>query len=379
MKKFLLNLAVIVLCGSLLSAALLVPAEELETEDPQIIERMSGEWLSTEIYVDGRHVNNWMLDEPVLVAGGKVYILLDVSALVVPEVTDGRVGTAQGSAIVVSPEELQPEKGSPDEDTLPEEPFLKKARLALDYHGNIDHGFYGRTLMTGYKTYKGVQLAATSDIAFDYSGNCYGSEDFLRNTLGIDVYYSPDTALYLSTDPAVSAYRWAQSDTNLSFIHGMQLYIQAVNIYVTDEEAVEYEFLMRHVCDQLEYMTPKLLFGVIFTESRWYAQAGTGAVGLMQILLKYAELAGFTREDLWDPHTNMEYGAPMLDNYIGQFNGDVIKALSAYNQGISAVRNNPDHDTGYAKTILSRIRDLEDYFNKYGWSTEFREQLELID
>ena len=381
MKNFIFNLIIIVLCGSLLSAALLVPAEESETADPQILETINGAWLDSEIYVDGRHVNNFMLDDPVLVAGGKVYIPMDVSALVVPEITD-RVGRAEGGSIVVDPQvviDQEPAAAVPQKKKAASPGLLEKAVLALGYHGELDHAFLGRSLTTGYKSYKGEQLNASDDIAFDYKGTCYGSEDFVRRTLGIDVCYRPSAGLYLSTDPDISAERWADSDTNLSFIHGMQLYIQAVNIYVTDEEAAEYEFLMRHVCSQLDYMTPKLLFGVIFTESRWYAQAGTSAVGLMQILLKYAEMAGLTREDLWDAHTNMEYGAPMLDNYIGQFDGDVTKALAAYNQGISAVRSDPNYDTSYARLIYSRIADLEDYFEYYGWNTEFTEQLVLAD
>ena len=379
MKRFVFNLIIILLCGSLLSAALLVPLKESETEDPQILETIDGEWLHAEIYVDGRHVNNYMLDDPVLVAGGKVYVPLDVSALVVHEKTD-KVGRAEGAAIIVDAEQPQTQVAvSSDEDSMPEVPFLKKARPVLEYHGAFDHAFVGRQLTTGYKSYKGVPLVASDDLAFDANGTCYGSEDFLRNTLGIDVCYRPSVGLYLSTDPEVSAERWANSDTNLSFSEGMRMYIQTINPYLTDEQAKEYEFLMRHVCAQCAYITPKLLFGVIYTESRFYADAGTGAVGLMQILLSYAEMAGYTREALWDPHVNMEYGAPMLDYYIGVFNGDVSWAMAAYNQGIGAVRGNPNYDRYYSNLILKRIAIFEEWLVASGRSTDFTEQLVLID
>ena len=381
MKKTILNILIVLLCGAMLSASLLVPVAEAETVDPQILYNAQAEYLLKDIYVDGRHYDNWALVHPVVRVNGMIYVPVDISALVREEKTD-RIGELSGYAIIVPQpvQEKTPQSMSEDSDPAPKAPGLDSVKTAL-LNYNCDHSFRGFQVTTGYKELCGLQLPSTSDIAISESGAYYASENFLRSVLGIDVCYRDPGGVYLSTDPAVSASRWAASDTNASYSEGVKWYIMEIGMYVSVAQAEWYEYLMRHVAGTLVYMTPKLMFGVINVESRFDTEAGSsaGAIGLMQVLSYYAADAGYTVEMLQDPHLNMEYGAPMLDEYIREFGGDVTRALAAYNQGISAVRSNPNYSRWYPNLVFKRIEQLENWLAANGYSTEFVDQLVLID
>lgn len=57
--------------------------------------------------------------------------------------------------------------------------------------------------------------------------------------------------------------------------------------------------------------------------------------GLMQILLRTARGVGFTGDpaELFDPKTNITYGVKFLSNLVRSKNGDMLAAISAYNNG----------------------------------------------
>ncbi len=83
-----------------------------------------------------------------------------------------------------------------------------------------------------------------------------------------------------------------------------------------------------------------LIFAVVNTESHFNARAksGAGAMGLMQIMPKTGEyIAGklgveFDENDLFDPHTNIRFGAFYLKYLLNKF-GDTDTALACYNAG----------------------------------------------
>ncbi len=83
-----------------------------------------------------------------------------------------------------------------------------------------------------------------------------------------------------------------------------------------------------------------LIFAVINTESHFNARAksGAGAMGLMQIMPKTGEyIAGklgvkFDENDLFDPQTNIRFGAFYLKYLLNKF-GDTDTALACYNAG----------------------------------------------
>ena len=88
-------------------------------------------------------------------------------------------------------------------------------------------------------------------------------------------------------------------------------------------------------------LPPTLLAAVIYTESRFDADArsGAGAVGLMQLLPDTARGIAirtgghrFVVSDLLDPELNVRYGSWYLRNLLNRYD-DVPTALAAYHAG----------------------------------------------
>ena len=79
-------------------------------------------------------------------------------------------------------------------------------------------------------------------------------------------------------------------------------------------------------------LSPALLEAVVWQESRWRADAVSpvGARGLAQLIPGTAREMGVNPDD---PLANLEGGARYLRAQLDRFDGDVEKALAAYNAG----------------------------------------------
>jgi soluble lytic murein transglycosylase-like protein len=82
---------------------------------------------------------------------------------------------------------------------------------------------------------------------------------------------------------------------------------------------------------------PALVSAVISTESNWNTSALSrkGAQGLMQLVPETAQKMGVY--NAWDPQQNIDGGVRYLHMLLDRYNGDLPKALAAYNAGPSAV------------------------------------------
>ena len=116
-------------------------------------------------------------------------------------------------------------------------------------------------------------------------------------------------------------------------------------------------------------LEPELLAAVIYTESKFDpdAESPSGAIGLMQLLPEtaagIAERTGgsrFETADLYDPELNVRYGSWYLRHLLDKYDGDLRKALAAYNGG----QGNVDRGIQYAETkaYVDRVRELEDTY-----------------
>ena len=94
-------------------------------------------------------------------------------------------------------------------------------------------------------------------------------------------------------------------------------------------------------------LSPALVYGIIHTESRFRPDAVSpiGARGLMQITEETFEWARWrcgdddaTYEQLFDPETNIRYGAYILSLLLKEF-GQPEEALAAYHAGWGSVKN----------------------------------------
>jgi len=106
-------------------------------------------------------------------------------------------------------------------------------------------------------------------------------------------------------------------------------------------------------------ISPALLEAVVWQESRWNAHAVSpaGACGLTQLMPATARAMGV---DADDPFGNLEGGARYLRMQLDTFDGDLEKALAAYNAGparvqvaggIPAIRETRN----YVASIMSRL------------------------
>ncbi len=108
-------------------------------------------------------------------------------------------------------------------------------------------------------------------------------------------------------------------------------------------------------------ISPALLEAVVWQESRWNARAVSraGARGLAQLMPGTARMMGVDPDD---PHANLEGGARYLRLQLDAFDGDIERALAAYNAGparvVKAGGIPPIRETqGYVASIMSRLAE----------------------
>lgn len=106
-------------------------------------------------------------------------------------------------------------------------------------------------------------------------------------------------------------------------------------------------------------LSPALLEAVVWQESRWRADAVSpaGARGLAQLM---PGTAAYLRVDPDDPHANLEGGARYLREQLDRFDGDLEKALAAYNAGPGRVERaggipNIRETRAYVAAIMGRL------------------------
>jgi soluble lytic murein transglycosylase-like protein len=96
------------------------------------------------------------------------------------------------------------------------------------------------------------------------------------------------------------------------------------------------EVMIREVSARYR-VDPALVRAVIETESHWNSTAvsSRGALGLMQLVPETAHQLGVN--NAFDPKQNLDGGVRYLHSLLQRYNGDLDKALAAYNAGPGAV------------------------------------------
>jgi soluble lytic murein transglycosylase-like protein len=98
-------------------------------------------------------------------------------------------------------------------------------------------------------------------------------------------------------------------------------------------------------------LSPALIEALVWQESRWQANARSpvGARGLAQLMPGTAKYLGVNPDD---PFANLEGGARYLREQLDRFDGDLEKALAAYNAGPGRVEK---------ANGIPRIRETQNY------------------
>ena len=118
-------------------------------------------------------------------------------------------------------------------------------------------------------------------------------------------------------------------------------------------------------------LEPALLAAVIYRESKFDPRAASkaGAIGLMQVTPETAKGIAlrtggskFELSDLYDPELNVRYGCWYLRHLLDAFDGDVRKALAAYNGG----RGNVERGIVFAETreYVERVLDAREAYRR---------------
>jgi len=120
-------------------------------------------------------------------------------------------------------------------------------------------------------------------------------------------------------------------------------------------EALAGAAALRHGLD------PALVRAVVAVESGFQPQAVSpkGAQGLMQLMPRTAREMGV--EDPFDPAANLDGGSRYLSSLVTRYDGDLTRALAAYNAGIGAVARHggvpPYAETRkYVRKVLGRYQ-----------------------
>lgn len=106
---------------------------------------------------------------------------------------------------------------------------------------------------------------------------------------------------------------------------------------------------------------PDVAFGLVKVESRFRERAVShvGARGLAQVMPRTAQWLDPTVDtrDLFNPEVNLDLGFRYLRQMIDKYDGDVFKALTAYNRGPGTVdqilKRGGNIDNGYAGKVLA--------------------------
>lgn len=147
---------------------------------------------------------------------------------------------------------------------------------------------------------------------------------------------------------------WAESEADMVRVHTIE---GAVTRWGIDTELAEkiFDYAEKHDIE------PDMAYGLVFTEStfRERAVSHVGARGLTQVMPRTAKWLDPTvsARDLFDPDTNLDLGFGYLRQLIDKYDGDVDKALTAYNRGPGTVdkilKRGGNPDNGYAGKVLA--------------------------
>ncbi len=184
--------------------------------------------------------------------------------------------------------------------------------------------------------------------------------------LGISIYYESYSGVYISTDPNVDAKTY-WNEARSKYNKGLVSYIRKYNNSISVARAQELVALFQHEAD-IYGLDETLLMAVAHKESNFNVQARSrsGAAGIMQVMPRTAAGFGVTESRLYNAHTSINLGARLISGQLREYNNDMTKALSAYNQGSGSV-NRGSYSTKYATRVMTQQKSLTEYLTQNGY------------
>lgn len=351
-------------------------------------------FLSKDIYINGKHINNWEVFCPVTEYNGRYYICSDeitreclgfevkvnveeetfllketepsfqgasvggigcnLSDRPVTTIRDMRVMETSDLSIFDGQTKSQREVEEQDADRI--EKYLEK---------------FPWLSVFGLEKKEKLKTIHERSTCFAYGDNYYFPLDWAMEAFGWTWCCDQVSGLYISTEEERSAEEWlALNANNASFVEGRVQYILNRNPKLPLERALYYEYCFRHE-SQVYGLEELFLMAVCRGEGGFREDVvGGGAIGLMQIMPGTGARQGYSAEDLLDPHKNIECGAQHISNLARSYGGNMIITMSAYNQGSGTIATGL-YKTDYAERILLHEQNIYDYIASRGYSMEF--------
>jgi soluble lytic murein transglycosylase-like protein len=144
-------------------------------------------------------------------------------------------------------------------------------------------------------------------------------------------------------------------------INGFEVPAEAITLTTGTTAPAAYAAIVRRVAEA-HGISPALLEALVWQESRWRtgARSSAGAIGLAQLMPGTARDLGV---DPHDPATNLLGGARYLRQQLDRFDGDIERALAAYNAGpgrVMRARGIPRiaETQAYVRSIVDRMSSI---------------------
>ena len=354
---------------------------------------VQGQFLNRTIDINGNRIENYYLENPVFLYQGTAYLPLseelgDLLGFTVDMDQESRtltltktepIRTSLQEEVLKSDLICPPAKVVKDIDiVIKAEEIRRRPNLPVSLQGisataaDIDIGGQLTSMRRAEADAMGIPVLAQESLDKEVhsillANNVYyipvraltGESCFAWNLL-FDEY----TGLYISTDPEVPANAYfdrAESDYN----RGLAQYIVAKNSAISIEKATILVFLFRHEA-KVNEVDEILLMAMAQKESTFRTDAvGGTAIGLMQITVGTAARYGISKAQLFDPHTNIEFGAKYIGDKLDHYDDKVI-ALTAYNAGGAAISRG-SYTTRYAGRITDAEASIRDFLKNRGF------------
>ncbi|HZK01557.1 MAG TPA: lytic transglycosylase domain-containing protein [Anaerovoracaceae bacterium] len=189
---------------------------------------------------------------------------------------------------------------------------------------------------------------------------------FVDNCFQWDAFYDNFSGLYVSTEAGIDAIDFFDKDES-DYNRGLVNYILSVNGNLSPGWAAMLVFIFKHEAE-VNGIDELLLMAMAQKESTFRADVvgKGGPVGLLQIMPQTAKAYGISRDQLFDPHINVEFGTKYIKDKLDQYGNDKTVALSAYNQGGMAISRG-SYSTRYANNITGAERSITQYLTNNGY------------
>lgn len=171
-----------------------------------------------------------------------------------------------------------------------------------------------------------------------------------------DIYVrrGPDGTLHFSNCPMGTKWQLYAREKSRQY---PQQYQHRRNI--STRSPAQYEPLIKSIASG-QGMNPTVIKSIIEVESGYdpLARSSKGAMGLMQLMPGTAQDLGVG--DPWDPTENITAGTKYFSWLLRKYNGNLMKALAAYNAGpavVDAYGGIPPYQEteDYVRNVLARI------------------------